>query len=247
MRRLISTILIAVTLCGALFCLFACDRGADVVYVDYGKDNAYEYERTEDDDAVTYMPIGAKAKYGLLFYVGTAIAPEFYAYLAEPLARQGYAVVISKVVLAYFMYKPNEPAFEKYPDVEFFIGGHSQGGGATVRRAQENMDMIKGVILYAPLCLGDYTLKDSDVPTLLLEAKNDGVLNADMKSNAKTRLPDNRTEYMLEGCHMSFSSYDSDGVLEMFNDGPATEAVKAEQKEKTCEYTMAFMRSVLQG
>ena len=149
MKKLFSIVLIIAVLCSAAFCLFACDTPDNKsdntpdnqeVYVDYSKDNSYEFEVTEDDDAVTYMPKGVTAKYGLLFYLGTFIAPEGYSYLAEPLAKQGYAVVISKIALAYFLYKQTEVAFEKYPNIEFFIGGHSQGGGAAIKRAQENID-----------------------------------------------------------------------------------------------------------
>lgn len=246
MKRQFLKVIIALLLCFASFCLIACDGKPENqdIYVDYGKDNSFEVEFSEDEDAVTYMPIGVKAKYGLLFYVGTAIAPEHYAYLAEPLAKQGYAVVISKVLFAYLAYRETEPAFEKYPNIEFFIAGHSQGGGAAVKRAQENIDSVKGVILCAPLCFGQDTIKDSELPTLLIEASKDGVLSKSMKADAKSRLPDARTEYMLEGCHMSFSSMDSDSTLNLFNDGPVTDEVKAAQKEMTCRHILAFMRAV---
>ncbi len=215
--------------------------------VDYFKDNVYECERTEDDDFVTYAPKDAVAKYGLIFYVGTAIAPSDYDYLGESLARQGYLMVVPKASngFAYLMYAENEIAFDRYEGVEFFIGGHSQGGGAAVKRAQENTDRVKGIILYAPLCYGNDTLVGSGMPTLLLEANSDGVLTADMKSDAKTRLPDDRTEYMLEGCHMSFSAMDADITLKLFNDGPATAEVKATQKQLTVEYTLTFMQQIL--
>ncbi|MDE6302058.1 MAG: alpha/beta hydrolase [Clostridia bacterium] len=246
MKKLFSIAIIALILCALSFGLIACNKQ---VNVDYGKDNSFAVSVTEDEDAVTYMPKGAKAKYGLLFYVGTMIAPEQYAYLAESLAKQGYAVVIPKVTLglAYGSYKEIEPAFAKYPNIEFFIGGHSQGGGAAVKRAEENVATTKGVILLAPLCYGEDTIKDSALPTLLLEAKKDGVLTSSMKADAKTRLPDNREEYMLEGCHMSFSTLDDDSTLAFFNDGPATAEVKAAQKEQTCAYVLAFMRAVILG
>ncbi|MBD5092264.1 MAG: hypothetical protein HDT36_02670 [Clostridiales bacterium] len=256
MKKLFSIVLIIAVLCSAAFCLFSCntpnnksDNTPDnqEVYVDYGKDNSYEFEVTEDDDAVTYMPKGATAKYGLLFYLGTIIPPECYAYLAEPLARQGYVVVIPKILFAYFLYKETEVAFEKHPNVEFFIGGHSQGGGAAIKRAQENPNSIKGVILYAPLCNGKETIEDTSIPTLLLEATKDNVLNYSQKETARGRLPENRTEYMLEGCHMSFSSFDDDALLAPFNDGPVTAEEKAAQKEMTYQYTLAFMRSVILG
>ncbi|MBQ8177986.1 MAG: hypothetical protein IJ033_02220 [Clostridia bacterium] len=215
--------------------------------IDYFAENSFECEKTENADFVTYAPKGVKARYGLIFYVGTAIAPANYDYLGESLAKQGYLMVVPKASkgFTYLMYTENELAFEAYPDVEFFVGGHSQGGGAAVRRAGENLEKVKGVVLYAPLCYGTDTLVGTGMPTLLLEASNDGVLTADMKADAKTRLPEYRTEYMLDGCHMSFSTMDADATLKMFNDGPATEEVKAAQREDTTEYTLSFMQQVL--
>jgi len=104
---------------------------------------------------------------------------------------------------------------------------------------------VKGVVLYAPLCYMEDTVKDSGLPVLLLEATNDGVLTSDMKADAKSRLPLAREEYMLEGCHMSFSTMDDDSVLSMFFDGPASEEVKKAQKDKTVEYTLNFLNSVV--
>ncbi len=246
MKKLFSLITIALILCCTSVLLPACDGKLDKEHIiDYGQENSFDFEVTEDEDATIYMPTGVNPRYGLLFYVGTSITPKYYAYLAEPLAKQGYAVVISKVLLAYMMYLETEPAFEKYPNIEFFIGGHSQGGGAAVRRAQENSGSIKGVILFAPLCFGQDSIRDESVPTLLLEASNDGVLTDAMKADAKTRLPDDRTEYTLDGCHMSFSSFDGDVTLAMFRDGPVTAEVKAAQKRTTYERTLAFMRAVV--
>ena len=253
MKKLFSIVLIIAVLCSAAFCLFACDTPNNKsdntpdnqeVYVDYSKDNSYEFEVTEDDDAVTYMPKGVTAKYGLLFYLGTIIPPECYAYLAEPLARQGYVVVIPKILFAYFLYKETEVAFEKHPNVEFFIGGHSQGGGAAIKRAQENIDTVKGVVLLAPLCSGQETIADTDLPTLLLEATNDGILSASQKQTAKSRLPEDREEHMLTGNHMSFSSNDEGTFL---TDGEATDEEKIAQKQQTVEYTLAFMNAVVRG
>ena len=79
----------------------------DVNFVDYSKANYFEYERIDARDSVCYVPNGVEAKYGLIFYIGTAIPYENYDYLAEPLVRAGYVVVLPKVDmgLAYMLYK----------------------------------------------------------------------------------------------------------------------------------------------
>ena len=248
MKKLIVVLMTIVTMSVCLVSVMQTDtQDLDVNFVDYSKENYFEYERIDARDAVSYVPVGVEAQYGLIFYIGTAIPYENYDYLAEPLVRAGYVVVLPKVDmgLAYMLYKETEKAFSRYPNIQFFVGGHSQGGGAAVRRAEENLDKVKGVVLYAPLCYMDDTIKDSGLPVLLLEATNDGVLSSEMKADAKTRLPTSREEYMLEGCHMSFSSMDDDSILSMFFDGPASEDVKQRQKDKTVEYTLNFLNAVV--
>lgn len=244
MRKITISIISIVMLAVCLLAFFGCNEKGDENLIDYSADNNYEYEVVEGDSFVTYAPKGVTAKYGFLFYLGTMIAPECYDYLAGALAKQGYLVVISTNLFAFLQYDEEEPTFETYPDVKFFIGGHSQGGGAGIRRTVENADKVMGVVLLAPLTFDGYSLVDSELPVLLLEAENDGVLSATMKAEAKERLPESREEHMLAGCHMSFSTNDTDTVLGLFNDGPATAEVKAEQKVKTTEYVLAFLKKV---
>lgn len=281
--KILICLVIATLLCG---CLFACDKGDDnkPLSVDYSTEQNFNVEVIDDDYALTYKPtlnhyVDGKLskttqvdyKYGLIFYVGTAIEQQSYDYLATSLAKQGYLVVLPKMVLnmAYTYYQDYERAFSIYPNVTFFVGGHSQGGGAAIRRAQENASMFAGAILYAPLAyrhpkldnngnnvvdengvdiyIND-SLADTTLPILLLEASNDRVLTADMKSTAKSRLG-NHYEYHLinPGSHMSFSTTDNDTVLALFNnDGDGmSEAQKDEQRAQTVAYTLAFMRSTV--
>lgn len=247
MKKILAIVLILVL---AVCALCACNEKniePSVNRVDYSAINEYEVEKTVTDDYVVYTPKDVVPTYGVLFYLGTMIVPDNYEYLTTALAKQGYLVVVSTNLLAYIQYAEDEPTFDNYPDVKFFIGGHSQGGGAGVRRAVENADNVEGVFLLAPLTFSGYSLADSDMPVLLINAENDGVLSSSMKEDAKSRLPENRTEYTIEGCHMSFSTNDSDGVLSVFGDGPATEEVKANQKETTVGYVLDFLKAVAIG
>ncbi len=243
MRKGIALILV-LAICVVAVC--ACnDSGEDTaVYVDYSAVNDYEIEKVEEDDYVTYAPMGVEATCGVLFYLGTAIAPAYYEYLTTALAKQGYLVVVSTNLFAYIQYAEEEPTFENYPNVKFFIGGHSQGGGAGVRRAVENADKVAGLFLLAPLTFDGYSLAETDMPVLLLNAENDGVLSSTMKSEAKSRLPESRTEYLIDGCHMSFSTNDDDAILKLFSDGPASAEVKTKQRELTEDYVLDFLKSV---
>lgn len=285
MKTCKNTFILVLVLALLIVCLFACDKSQPIPSVDYQTANTYNVNVIDDSYALTYEPIlnptyvdgkltgytSVKYTYGLIFYVGTAISPECYSYLASALAKQGYLVVIPKYNLnmVYYYYSATEKAFSLYPDVKFFIGGHSQGGGAAIRRASENASIVQGAILYAPLAyrhplldengnnvqteegvdiyIND-NLKDANLATLLIEASNDHVLNDSAKEDAKSRLADGYTHKVITpSAHMSFSTMDSDEVLAMFNnDGDGiTQNGKDTQRAKTIEYTLDFLRSVV--
>lgn len=268
-----------------LACLVGCNDADKAVEVDYSKDNSFVSNIIDSDYALIYEPISSPEyvdgermsytevnyTYGLIFYVGSAIEPSYYSYLAGALARQGYLVVIPKVKLnlAYIYYADYEEAFSNYPNVKFFVGGHSQGGGAAIRRSYENASSIVGTILYSPMAYrhklvdenGNSVLDENnveiyindnllevDLPTLLLEAANDHVLPDSTKTDARARLKEGYTHHVISpGSHMSFSTMDTDGVLSFFNnDGDGmSELEKQAQRELTLQYTLAFMRSVI--
>ncbi len=237
--NLIFALLLAATLC--LVSFVACDKQKDdgAVPVNYAKTNNFEVtsstdvlnpeaEKQEQISATLYYPSDSsvKPRYGFVFFVGSAIATDKYAYLGNALAKQGYVVAMPIVPLnmTYAYYESaTKPAAEKvmakYPDVKFFVGGHSQGGGAAMRFACEMEDKAKGVVFLSPLCYEAYpverkdydpydpesdryerdedgkiiykfdTLAESSLPTLLLEASGDHVLTDDMKADAKSRMP----------------------------------------------------------
>lgn len=279
---IISAILVFVL---SAICLFACAQKDDApVAVDYKQDNSFAVNTVENDSALVFEPIadlvyGENGKsykkvayrYGVVFYVGTAIEPKYYTYLGEALAKQGYLVVMPKVFLnmAYTYYADTEKAFSDYPDVQFFIAGHAQGGGAAIRRASENAQNVSGAMLFAPLGyrhklldgngnpvkdeatgVDKYVvdnLKDVDVPTLLIEAEQDRVLNDSMKEDAKSRLKDGYTHKVISpGAHMSFSTMDKDETLQFFNnDGDGiTEDEKNAQRALTIQYSLEFMKNL---
>lgn len=276
-----AILIVALTAC----CLFACnDKGDSPAKVDYQSDNSYFVKTAESETALTFEPIldpvysesgmtykQVDYRFGVIFYVGTAIEPKYYEYLGNALAKQGYLIVMPKVTLnmTYAYYKAQEEAFSAYPNVKFFVAGHSQGGGAALRRASENADTVAGAILLSPLCyrhklldadgnpvkdeesgVDKYiidNLKDVDVATLLVEAEQDHVLSDEMKADAKTRLKEGYVHKVISpAAHMSFSTMDNDEILKSFNnDGDGiTEAQKQSQRTKTVEYILDFVKGL---
>ena len=275
-----AILIVALTAC----CLFACnDKGDSPAKVDYQSDNSYFVKTAESETALTFEPIldpvysesgltykPVDYRFGVIFYVGTAIEPKYYEYLGNALAKQGYLVVMPKVTLnmTYAYYKAQEEAFSAYPNVKFFVAGHSQGGGAAIRRASENASSVAGAILLSPLAyrhkkfdengkpvkdendieiyISD-NLKDVDVPTLLIEAAEDHVLTDEMKADARSRLKEGYTHKVISpGAHMSFCTADSDDVLKVFNDDGEgiSESDKQAQRTQTVAYVLEFVKNL---
>ncbi len=266
MKRIFTAILAAICMIFCTVSLTCCNKG-----VNYSKDNSYQVEvETLEDGTMVFSPKGVKPKLGLLFYVATITEPKYYEFLARPLASQGYLVAIPNALFAYFQYSSNEQVFERYKDVKFYVGGHSQGGGAALRRAEENIDRVKGLILFAPLCLSHSavdeegfpvnhidSVKDFSLPTLLLEAEIDGVLNDSMKADTLTRLNLDTTEIhvLKDARHMGFSSFDeldpsalfgamggifSGGTIEVEDITPQQ---KGAQRSLTVDCVLNFLKS----
>lgn len=245
---------IILVLCAVFF--VACNDEPENIYA---KDNNFVVRTTDTEDSLEFCPVGITPTYGIIFYVGGFVAPEYYTYLGESLAKQGYLVVIPKLEnnMAYNDYKQTEAAFAKYPNVKFFVGGHDMGGGAAVRRAMECADNIKGVLLYAPIGFakqkfengklvfdenGDpvweqFTIADKHLPTLLLEV-DDTLRTEELKNEAKNHINvSNTKDYTIENSNaICFSAIPTATLSE--------EQAKA-QRTATVEYTLAFLKDTV--
>ena len=165
-----SIILILVlALCLCAFSFVACNKknGDATPIVNYRANNNFEISvenytinpeaaQNEQLYARVFKPLNGIPKYGLVFFVGTFISPNNYDYLGEALARQGYVVIIPNSILAYWQYDTKSLPIttntqQLFSDVQFFVGGHSQGGGAALRFACENMANTLGAVFFAPL------------------------------------------------------------------------------------------------
>ena len=262
--------------------LSACDKKDDVIQaVDYARINDYKVKTetaTYQDGQFTaklYYPENAEAKYGVLFFVGTIIAPEYYDYLGNALAKQGYVVAIPFVPFAYFSYATQsrpiaDLVVDSFKDIKFFVGGHSQGGGAAMRFACEEIESVQGAIFLAPLTFGardateeEYeaqhethpewfnvnndgsisrtdTLKNTDLPTLFLEADGDKILSDADKKNASAKMPEGVQHHVLtHACHMGFSTSE----MSLAGDGAdMSEEDRENQLFLTTSYVLDFLQ-----
>ena len=268
----------------------ACDKKDAVSPVDYAKQNTYDVttetmsivpsEGSAELTAKVYSPTGAEARFGLLFFVGTVIPPEYYDYLGEALAKQGYVVAIPSVPFAYFGYdSQSRPAADailtRFNGIQFFVGGHSQGGGSAMRFACEEIENVQGAIFLAPLTFGaressqeEYdkwneshpewfnqnsdgtidradTLKNTTLPTLLLEADGDKILSPSDKKDALSKMPEKMQHQVLENaCHMGFSTAE----MTLAGDGEGlSDEDKQNQRLLTVSYVLDFLQITVCG
>ncbi|MDE6060275.1 MAG: alpha/beta hydrolase [Clostridia bacterium] len=264
-KRLSNTILAIVTcltcaVCALSFC--ACDKKSDNIYE---RDNNFECTVTDADDALVYEPTGVSYSYGIIFYVGMFISPSEYGYIGEALAKQGYLVVIPKLASndPDGGYLKTEPAFAKYPNVKFFVGGHDRGGGAAIRRAQENPQSVVGTVLFTPwgiskqvfdengnlkrdedgnIIWNKYSIASLSLPTLLIETDCDSLRTEALIADAKSRLNLNTTEehILQNSCHFAFmSSATKSDAISISDDEIAA------QHQNTVSLTLAFMRKTV--
>ena len=288
MKKKLLTILIAtiftIALCASLV---ACDKTQDGV--NYALDNDFVVKTTDGDDALVFQPVknvdasgngtDVPCSYGVIFYVGMGVEPVKYQYLASALAKQGYLVVIPKIAnnLAYSNYTATEKAFENYPNVRFFVAGHSHEGGASaIRRASENTSAVAGAILLAPvgnrhkkldengnpetdengveIYVSD-TLVGTNLSALLVEADNDRVRTDEQVEDARARLCDGYVARVVQNAnHTAFAQIDVEDDLpikflpNLSQDVNATtKEQKQAQRTSTCDIVLAFLRSVMLG
>lgn len=159
------------------------------------------------DSLRAYEPFGG-TKYGMIFYPGAKIEYTAYEPLMEQLAEKGVLCLLVKMPfnLAIFDKDAADGMNSIYPEIEhWYIGGHSLGGTMAADFAAENSG-IEGVVLLASFPSKD--LSQTDMRVLSIYGSNDGVLDMKSYEKAKSKLPSDLTERVIEdGNHAGFAFY----------------------------------------
>lgn len=187
------------------------------------------------DSLRAYEPSG-EAKYGLIFYPGAKVEYTAYEPLMEWLADDGVLCLLVKMPFNLAIFGKNSAIGLNsiYPEVEhWYIGGHSLGGAMAADFAAENSG-IEGVVLLAAFPSKD--LSDTDMRVLSIYGSEDGVLNRKSYEKAKSKLPSDFTEQVIEGGnHAGFAFYG-----EQRGDGTASISA-AEQTLQTADIIAGFI------
>lgn len=236
----ISAIAVIVLFCATFV---SCTQRNDAPSVDYTDiaGNSYNVNVTDTSEYKSYIPLCSDIEYGMIFYLGTAMKTSNYDFILEKIARAGIAVYVPANPFPDLAYSPTENGYEILKLGNYFIGGHSQGGGAAIRRAAENLGNTAGLILFSPMISNQATLKDTSLPCIYFEAENDFVLTQDMQDDAKSRLSANCRYVLLKGAgHMCY------GNSSLLDQG-GTVRDKTEIQNEVTSHVLEFMQNVIDG
>lgn len=164
-------------------------------------------ERTLESGDLVFDP--GNAKIGLIFYPGGKVEQEAYAPLMREISANGVLCVLCKMPfrLAVLDTHAADGVRAAFPEiVQWYIGGHSLGGAVASIEIGEHPDVYAGMILLASF--SDRDLTQESLRVLSIYGSEDRVLNRDAYEQAKSLLPEDVTEIVIEGgCHAGFGMY----------------------------------------
>ncbi len=178
-------------------------------------------ERTLESGETVFDP--GNAAVGLIFYPGGKVEQEAYVPLMREISAGGVLCVLCKMPfrLAVLDMHRADGVREAFPQIEqWYIGGHSLGGAVASIEVKAHPGVYAGMILLASF--SDRDLTQESLRVLSVYGSEDGVLNREAYEQAKSLLPDDVTETVIDGgCHAGFGMYgaqDGDGKPRITNE-----------------------------
>lgn len=192
----------------------------------------------------TFDPKTMQATTGFIIYPGGRVDPRSYAPLAKMIAMHGYKVVIVPMPLNLAVFDPDraKQVISKYPEIDhWFIGGHSLGGAMTANFANNNSDILEGLIFLAAYPAESDNLSTKDIPVQSIYATNDGLSTLEKIEATENLLPPTTQWVEIQGGnHAQFGWYgDQPG------DMPANIS-REEQQNLIFEAIFLFFRQILE-
>ena len=166
----------------------------------------------------------------IIFYPGAKVEYTSYIPLLMNISHEGVDCFIVEMPFNLAFLGPDSADSiinnNTYNYSKWYISGHSLGGVMASGYAHNNPDKIDGIILLASYPSNDI----KNIPTLSIYGSNDKVLNKDNYDKNKKFMPDNYTEYVIEGGnHAQFAYYGNqsgDGVVDITRDQQIKKSVE---------------------
>ena len=189
-----------------------------------------------EDGQLVFRPSSPNGK-GLIYYPGGLVDPEAYAVTAQGIADAGYLVVIPKMPLnlAFTGINRADGIRADFPEIEsWVIGGHSLGGAMAAEYAQNNVDSLDGLIMYASYPANNEQFVDFPIPILSISGSKDP--GTPQQEAFYEAIADSATRFVIEGGnHRQYADYSfqpDDGI-------PTISA--AEQQDQIIAATVQFL------
>ncbi|UOQ83681.1 alpha/beta hydrolase [Gracilibacillus salinarum] len=164
-----------------------------------------------DEDWLLFEPTSKEARKGIIIYPGAKVEPEAYSYYGQTISNEGYFVAIPKIRLNFPILETNKAAdlVAQYPAIDnWFIGGHSLGGVAAAKFADENPDIITGIFFLGSYPANSNDFSDTSVPMLSIYAENDGLTTIEKINETQDLLSKEAKLVEIEGGnHAQFGIY----------------------------------------
>jgi len=198
------------------------------------------YNVENNNNFITFTPIGKKSTIGIIIYPGAKVQPEAYSVIASKLATNSYTTIIVKMPfnLAFFDVNKADEVINDHPEItSWVIAGHSLGGVFASEYAVNHQDRIKGVIYLA--AYPSSNASKASFKALSIRGSLDGLTTSKDISKNLNKFPTNTTFItIVGGNHYNFGDY---GIQQGDNNSTIT---KEEQQNKTVSYILEFLRNL---
>ena len=162
------------------------------------------------DNCYTFSSKNNETDRGLIFYQGAKVENISYAPLLYHFAKDTNTFcVLVKAPFNFPLFNVNaaDNPINKYTNIKnWYVAGHSLGGIVSSMYAANHYASLKGLILLASYANADLTATNLNVA--LIYGDQDLLLNQSIYQKAKSRLPSNYYEHVIEGGnHAGFAMY----------------------------------------
>jgi len=160
--------------------------------------------------SIELRPAGPPVGSGLVFYPGARVDPRAYVAILRPLAEAGHLVVIVKPPLGLALLAPAQAAgvVAAHPEVgRWVVGGHSMGGVAAAKYAEEPGSRASGLVLWAAYPADDLASR-TGLAVTSVSGTADGLTTAADVEASRARLPSGTRFVAVPGAvHADFGDY----------------------------------------
>lgn len=167
---------------------------------------------TAADGTIIFQPNDNPTNTGLIVYPGALVEPEAYTYYASAIASHGYLVALLSVNMHLSLFDTNKAAevMAQFPDMHWYVAGHSMGGVSAASFAKDHHDQLAGLILLASYPDPRDNLSNVDIPVISIYADLDGLTTLENIADSRPYLPDDTIfKKIAGGNHAQFGLYGS--------------------------------------